>query len=233
MIKAILFDFNGVVINDEPLQLKAAQAALKAEGITLTDEDYYNSLGMDDVTFFRAAFARAGREHTGEDFDRVLAESSRLHRELIAEELPLFPGVVTFIKSLARRYPLAVVSMARRESIENVLERAGLAKAFAVVVSGEDVTACKPDPACVNRALEKLNEARGSAGQPPLAPAECLVIEDAPPGIEAARAAGMRTLGVTNTVGEAALRAAGADVVTHSLADWTDDAVRHVFNRDE
>ncbi|HEY9401928.1 MAG TPA: HAD family phosphatase [Pyrinomonadaceae bacterium] len=232
MIKAILFDFNGVVIDDEPLQLKAAQAALKAEGITLTDEDYYNSLGMDDVTFFRAAFARAGREHTGEGFDRVLAESARLHRELIAEELPLFPGVVTFVKSLARRYPLAVVSMARRESIEYVLERAGLAKAFAVVVSAEDVTACKPDPACVNRALEKLNEARrgsgdNSAGQ--LAPAECLVIEDAPPGIEAARAAGMRTLGVTNTVGEAALRAAGADVVTHSLADWTDDAVRHVF----
>ncbi|HZG52529.1 MAG TPA: HAD family phosphatase [Pyrinomonadaceae bacterium] len=233
MIKAILLDFNGIVIDDEPLQLKAAQAALKAEGITLTEEDYYDSLGMDDVTFFRAAAARAGRELADEDFNRVLAEWTKLHRELLADELPLFPGVVTFIKSLARRYPLAVVSMARRASIEYVLERAGLAQAFAVVVSAEDVSACKPDPACVNRALEKLNEASRGAGQPALAPAECLVIEDAPPGIEAARAAGMRTLGVTNTVGEAALRAAGADVVTHSLADWTDDAVRHVFNRDE
>jgi beta-phosphoglucomutase len=235
MIKAILFDFNGVVIDDEPLQLKAAQEALRAEGITLTEQDYYDSLGMDDVTFFRAAFTRAGREYTDEDFNRVLAEWTRLHRELIAGELPLFPGVVTFIKSLARSYPLAVVSMARRASIEYVLERAGLESAFAVIVSAEDVSACKPDPACVNRALEKLNEARRSrdAGQPALAPAECLVIEDAPPGIVAARAAGMRTLGVTNTVGEAALRAAGADVVTHSLADWTDDAVRHVFNRDE
>jgi beta-phosphoglucomutase len=233
MIKAILFDFNGVVIDDEPLQLKAAQAALKAEGITLTEQEYYDSLGMDDVTFFRAAYGRAGREYTEEDFNRVLAEWTKLHRELIAGELPLFPGVVTFVKSLARRYPLAIVSMARRASIEYVLERAGLDKAFAVVVSAEDVTACKPDPACVNRALEKLNEARRAAGQPALAPAECLVIEDAPPGIEAARAAGMRTLGVTNTVGESALRAAGADIVTHSLADWTDDAVRHVFNRDE
>jgi beta-phosphoglucomutase len=229
MIKAILFDFNGVVIDDEPLQLKAAQAALKAEGIALTEQDYYDSLGMDDVTFFRTAYGRAGREYAEEDLQRVLAEWAKLHRELIADELPLFPGVVTFIKSLARRYPLAVVSMARRASIEYVLERAGLAQAFAVVVSAEDVSACKPDPACVNRALEKLNEARRAAGQPALAPAECLVIEDAPPGIQAARAAGMRTLGVTNTVGEAALRAAGADVVTHSLADWTDDAVRHVF----
>ena len=231
MIKAILFDFNGVIIDDEPLQLKAAQAALAAEGMTLTERDYYDSLGMDDLTFFRAAFTRAGREPTDEVFKRVVEAFTKSHRELIAEELPLFTGVVTFIKALARHYPLAVVSMARRASIEDVLARAGLEKAFAVVVSAEDVSACKPNPACVNRALEKLNEARRAAGQSALAPAECLVIEDSPPGIEAARVAGMRTLGVTNTVSEQALRAAGADVVTASLADWTDDAVRHVFNK--
>ncbi|HEV7904926.1 MAG TPA: HAD family phosphatase [Pyrinomonadaceae bacterium] len=231
MIKAIFFDFNGVIIDDEPLQLKAAQDALQAEGITLTESDYYDSLGMDDLTFFRAAFARAGREPADEVFRRVLDAFTKSHRELIAEELPLFPGVVTFIKAVSRHYTLAVVSMARRANIEDVLARAGLAQAFTVVVSAEDVSACKPDPACVNRALEKLNEARRAAGQDALAPAECLVIEDSPPGIEAARVAGMRTLGVTNTVGEQALRAAGADVVTANLADWTDDAVRHVFNQ--
>ena len=231
MIKAILFDFNGVVIDDEPLQLKAAQEVLKPEGVALTDADYYDSLGMDDATFFRAAFARAVREYTDEDFDRVLSEWTKLHREMIAEELPLFPGVVTLVKALSRHYPLAVASMASRASIEYVLGRAGLEKCFAAVVSAEDVSACKPDPACVNRALEKLNEARRASGQSALAPAECLVIEDSPPGIEAARAAGMRSLGVTNTVTEAALRAAGADVVTRSLADWTDDAVRHVFDK--
>jgi HAD superfamily hydrolase (TIGR01509 family) len=231
MIKAILFDFNGVIIDDEPLQLQAAQAALEAEGITLTERDYYDSLGMDDFTFFRAAFARAGREHTEEVFQRVLDAFTTAHRKLIEDELPLFAGVVTFIKALSRRYTLAVVSMARRASIEYVLARAGLEKSFAVIVSAEDVSACKPDPACVNRALEKLNEARSSAGQDALAPAECLVVEDSPPGIQAARTAGMRALGVTNTVGEQLLRAAGADVVTASLADWTDDAVRHVFDK--
>jgi beta-phosphoglucomutase-like phosphatase (HAD superfamily) len=77
--------------------------------------------------------------------------------------------------------------------------------------------------------LEKLNEKRQSERSLPLMARECLAIEDSPPGIESARAVGMRTLGVTNTVSEAALRAVGADVVTKSLADWTTDAVRLVF----
>lgn len=231
MIQAIFFDFNGVIINDEPLQLKAVQEALVPEGITLTEKDYYDSLGMDDMTFVRAAFGRVGKPLTDETTSAVIERKSKLHRELIRDELPLFAGVVTFIKALARRYPLGIVSMSRRTEIDHVLERAGLNGIFTVIVSAEDAHTCKPDPCCYNRALEFLNQKRRAAGQPPLRPEECLVIEDAPPGIQAARAAGMRTLGVTNTVPENALRAAGADVVTASLADWTTDAVHHVFER--
>src|SRR5215210_7767157 len=124
MIKAIFFDFNGVIIDDEPLQLKVLQEVVGAEGVALTEGDYYECLGMDDLTFVRAAFERAGREHTDGSVARVLEGKTKQHRELIADELPLFPGVVTFTKSLARRYPLAVASMASREDIEYVLERA-------------------------------------------------------------------------------------------------------------
>jgi beta-phosphoglucomutase len=230
MIEAIFFDFNGVIIDDEPLQLKAAQTALGAQGIALTEEDYYASLGMDDVTFMRAAFERAGRAPDETAVAAVLESFTAAHLALVADELPLFPGVVTFIKATARRYALGLVSMARRDYIEHVLARAGLRQAFSVIVSAEDVTACKPDPACYTTALARLNEQRRAQGQPPLAPAACLVIEDAPPGIASARAAGMRTLGVTNTVKEPALRSAGAEVVTHNLADWTTDAVYHVFS---
>jgi beta-phosphoglucomutase-like phosphatase (HAD superfamily) len=77
--------------------------------------------------------------------------------------------------------------------------------------------------------LEKLNENLSDAGQPLLIPRQCLVIEDSPPGIESGKAAGMRTLGVTNTVSEEKLRSAGAEVVTKSLADWTVDTIRHVY----
>lgn len=230
MIQAILFDFNGVIVDDEPLQMKAYQQALAAEGVSLTEENYYALLGTDDETFLRRTYERAERELTDEKLSEVLEAKSLAHRGLLTDEPPLFPGVVNFVKALAREYPLGVVSMARRAEIEYVIERAALRGLFDVIVAAEDVTACKPDPGCYQSALELLNKRRGDAHIVPLQAAECLVIEDAPPGIESARRARMRTLGVTNTVGERELRAAGADVVTHSLADWTLDAVRHVFN---
>ena len=230
MIAAIFFDFNGVIINDEPLQLKAAQEALRPEGVPLDETIYYKALGMDDVTFMRFVFEQAGRAPDEETLRRAVERKLRLHRALIKDELPLFPGVVTFIKAAARRFGLGVVSMSPRADIEHVLARANLAAQIAVIVSAEDVRACKPDPACYATALARLNEQRGAQGQSALAPAECLVIEDAPPGIESARAVGMRTLGVTNTVSEADLRATGAEVVTRSLFDWTTDAVHHLFN---
>lgn len=230
MIKAIFLDFNGVIINDEPIQMHAYVEALAPHGIVLTEEDYYASLGMDDRAFVRAAFERAAQALDDETMSAVIERKTELHRELIKDELPLFPGVVTFIKAVARRYPLGLVSMARRVEIDHVLERAGLDQLFTAIVSAEDCERCKPDPFCYERALELLREARRARNEPSVEASECLVIEDAPPGIEAARRAGMRTLGVTNTVPERALREAGADVVTMSLADWTTDAVHHVFD---
>src|SRR5437773_611610 len=137
MIQAILFDFNGVIIDDERIHLKAYREVFVAEGVTLTDEEYLLCLGMDDAAFVRAAFARAGRELTDDAMRAVINREHELHRALIEAE---------------------------------------------------------------------------------------------PPGIEAARAAGMCTVGVTATVSESELRAAGADVVTANLADWSVDAVHHLFD---
>lgn len=231
MIRAILFDYNGVIVNDEPLHLKAYRALFEAEGIPLTDADYYACLGMDDLTFSRAAYKRAGKDATDEQLRALIERKTESYVELIKDDLPLCPGVVTFVKACARRWQLAIVSMARRVEIEPVLERAGLSNSFAALVTAEDVRACKPDPAGYLRGLELLNEGQRGASQSLIAAAECLVIEDAPAGIKSALAAGMRSLGVTNTVAESALRDAGADVVTASLADWTPDAVYHVFDR--
>ncbi len=154
MIQAIFFDFNGVILDDEPLQLKAYQEVLRTEGVTLTEADYYSALGMDDVALVRASFERAGLELTDEQLPRLIESKIMKQRELMKDELPLFPGVVTFIKAVARKYPLSLVSMARRTEIDYALPRAGLADYFAVIVSAEDVQAHKPDPGCYTRATK-------------------------------------------------------------------------------
>lgn len=229
MISAIFFDFNGVIIDDEPLQLKAYQQVLGEQGIELTSEQYYASMGMDDKAFVRGVFARVNKTLTDAAMKEAIERKSEIHRGLIEDELPLFPGVVTFLKAAARRYQLGLVSMARRVEIDYVLERARLSSLFNVLVSAEEVTRHKPDPESFRLAFDKLNDYRRAARQLPLLPHECLAVEDAAQGIEAARAVGMRTVGVTNTVSETALRGAGADVVTASLADWTIEAVDLVF----
>jgi len=230
MIQAIFFDFNGVIIDDERLQMEAYKEVLHERGIELTGSDYYSALGLDDKGFVRAAFARAGKQLSDDEMKIVLEGKRVRHRKAIQDELPLFPGVVTFLKATSRHYSLGVVSMATRDEIQYVLDRARLRDLFSVIVSAEDVNVCKPAPDCYLAGFEKLNHKRRGDRLLPLLPGECLVIEDSPPGIQSGRGACMPTLGVTNTVAEKELRAAGTDVVTASLADWTVDAVHHVFD---
>jgi HAD superfamily hydrolase (TIGR01509 family) len=229
MIKAILFDFNGVIIDDEGLQMKAYQSGFEPLGISLTETDYFAQLGKDDRAFVAAICENAGRTLADGERDELIERKSARHRTLIEDELPLFPGVVSFIKSAARHLSIGMVSMARRVEIDYVLERSGLAADFSAIISAEDARACKPDPDCCIRAFRALDRQRMAAGRSPLTREECLVIEDAPPGIQAGRAAGMRTLGVTNTVSAQALRDAGADVVTANLFDWTVDSVQELY----
>jgi HAD superfamily hydrolase (TIGR01509 family) len=229
MIKAIFFDFNGVIIDDETIQMKAYQEVLRGHDIELTEEWYFDALGMDDRTFVRAMFDRAQKPLTDSALESVLGAKTDAHRQAIEDQLPLFPGVLTFLKNTSRHFSLGLVSMANRAEVGYVFQRANLAPLFSVIVTAEDASQCKPDPACYSTGLEKLNAKRQHERLLPLLPAECLAIEDSPPGIQAARVAGMRTLGVTNTVTEEALRAVGAEVVTASLADWNAEAVKLVY----
>ena len=229
MIQAIFFDFNGVIINDERIHLKAYREVLAAEGVELTDEDYFASLGMDDVAFTRAAFGRARKPLTDELMRELIKREHELHRAFISADLPVPSGVVAFIKDLSRHYDLGIVSMAERSEIDHVLDLASIGDKFSVIVSAATDLNHKPAPDCYLRGLQSLNDARRAQRKLPVLATECVVIEDAPPGIEAARGAGMRPIGVTTTVSERALRDAGAEVVTPNLADWNVDAVHHLF----
>ena len=228
MIKAIFFDFNGVIIDDETIQMKAYQEVLRGHEIDLKEEWYMAALGMDDRSFVRSVFDRTKKPLTDPVLETVLDAKVDLHRQMI-EELPLFPGVLTFLKAASREFSIGLVSMANKAEVGYVFQRANLTPLFSVIVTAEDASACKPAADCYLAGLAKLNEKRQHERKLPLLASECLAIEDSPPGIESARVAGMRTLGITNTVPAEALRAAGAEVVTASLADWTPDAVKLVY----
>jgi HAD superfamily hydrolase (TIGR01509 family) len=228
MIKAIFFDFNGVIIDDETIQMKAYQEVLREHEIDLTEEWYMSALGMDDRTFVKSVFERAKKPWTDSTIDAVQLAKTDRHRQMI-DVLPLFPGVLTFLKAASREFSIGLVSMANKNEVGYVFERANLTPLFSVVVTAEDAAVCKPAPDCYLAGLLKLNEKRQHERKLPLLGSECLAIEDSPPGIQSARAAGMRTLGVTNTVSADALRAAGAEVVTASLADWTVAAVELLY----
>src|SRR3989442_5542774 len=211
--RALIFDFDGVIADDEPLHLAAFQEALAAEGITLSREAYYaRYLGFDDQDCVVAVRREAGRRARPERVRALMAAKADRFLGLVRAGAPIFPGVPTFVRAAAARVPLAVASGALRHEIELILAQAGLADCFAAIVSAEDVSVGKPSPEGFLRALERLR-----VRLPDLAPRDCLVVEDSQPGLEGARRAGMRCLAVTNSYPAAEL--GRADPILSSLAE--------------
>ena len=159
--------------------------------------------------------------------ETVLGAKTDLHRQMIEDELPLFPGVLTFLKAASRHFSLGLVSMANKVEVGYVFQRANLTPLFSIIVTAEDASVCKPAPDCYLAGLTKLNEKRQRERKLPLLASECLAIEDSPPGIRVGACRGNATRWELRTLFlRRHLRAAGADVVTASLADWTVDAVK-------
>jgi HAD superfamily hydrolase (TIGR01509 family) len=214
-LKAIIFDFNGVIVDDEPLHLELFRKVLLEEGIFLSDEEYREKyLGYDDRGCFTAVLCDNARtpDAASDLFIHELIErKAEYYRQAIAERMLLFPGVVEAVRRSAAQYPLAIASGALRREIEFVLERGAIRDCFQVIVAAEDVSECKPDPEGYLKALEALNATLAEEIQAH----ECLVIEDSIAGIEAAKGAGMRCVAVTNSYAAEELQT--ADAIVKSL----------------
>lgn len=217
MLRAIIFDFDGVVADSEPIHLAVFQRVLGEEGLLLTAGEYYaDYLGYDDKGCFRAFLTAHGRTPTDVQIDDLVARKARVFLEHIKTNHVIFPGVRELVREASALLRLAIASGALRHEIEYMLEGAGIRKDFLHITSAEDVRRGKPDPEPFLHALTGLNRAL-PAGQPVLRPEDCLVIEDSIPGIRAAHAAGMKVLAVANTHTIQDLHE--ADALTHSLAD--------------
>src|SRR5687768_17255570 len=173
MTSGILFDFNGVIVDDEAQHCDSLIATLAGYGYTLDRDTYYREyLGFDDRECFRFSFERMGRPMDEATLREAVTRKHAAYERAIRGSMRLVPGAAEFVENAALDgFQLAIVSGALRSEIELVLKLAGLRPHFAEILAAEDVGVCKPDPQGYNRAREMLD----------VAPRRCVVIEDSLP----------------------------------------------------
>jgi beta-phosphoglucomutase len=201
VIRAFLFDFNGVLVDDEPIHLEMFQKVLRDEGIELSAADYYDRyLGFDDRGCFAGVLEAHGQAADPVRLVRLITRKASYYQQRIRSGgYPFFPGAVELVRELAAAgRMLGVVSGALREEIEGALEQERLLDCFKIVVAAEDVTEGKPSPEGYRKGLDALNTL------PPLPERlihhhEVLAVEDSPAGLSAAQGAGLLALGVAQT----------------------------------
>ena len=216
MLKAVIFDFDGVITDSEMLHLKAFNEALISYSINITEEDYYSEyLGLTDRDLLKTLNERGILKAEASEHAKILKQKKKIFAKLAKCESQIIDGVREFLQMLAvNKIPMAICSGALLGEIELILNQTDLRKYFETIVSAQDVAKGKPDPQGFVLTLKKLQEKN-----PEILPQDCVVIEDSRWGLEAAKAAGMKTIAVTNSYDEKELSA--ADKITDNLAKLT------------
>jgi beta-phosphoglucomutase-like phosphatase (HAD superfamily) len=287
VLRAIIFDFDGIIVDSEPLIMRLTQRMAALEGWTVSDEEYYRDyLALDDRGIIERLYQSHGRPIDLPRRDELMEWKLRLYAEAIREGLPPVAGAIEFVNRVD--FPLAIASGSLRSEVEHLLQKLGLREKFAVIVTADDCARSKPHPEIFLKALAELQQlpafntlgvgvrdsgfgalvasqpsqslgggASSGRGEPrsrpakpepppalnagksgekrkrqkgpgPLQAAECLVIEDAPAGVYAAHAAGMRCLALAHSRSAEALQ--HADWVCGQFADVDFNKIRTVFD---
>jgi beta-phosphoglucomutase len=215
-LQAIVFDFDGVIADSEPLHLRAFQKVLAEEGIELSVRDYYSRyLGYDDVGLFQALARDRAMTMSDEQLESLLARKVVTLQQMLRDGGVLFPGAADFIRAAAADVPIAIASGALRHEILGVLESADLADLFAAIVAAGDTEHSKPSPAPYLLAVERLQ----GSGRGALDARRCVAIEDSRWGLESARDAGLRCVAVSTSYARDEL--SGAELIVGGLGQLT------------
>jgi len=227
LLRAVIFDFDGVIVDSEPLILKLTREMAAQEGWTVSDEEYYDDyLALDDRGVIAHLYASHGRPLNAARRDELIAWKARSYQEIIRDGLPAMPGAADFVAEVASLYPLAIASGSLRVEIEPLLAKLGLRERFAVLATADDCQRSKPDPEVYLTALFRLR-ALPSFRDDYLQSGECLAIEDAPLGVVAAQAAGFKCLALTHS--RPARELQHADWVAPEFADVSLADIRAAF----
>lgn len=211
-LQAIVFDFDGVIADSEPMHLRAFQQTLAEQQIELTGRDYYSRyLGYDDIGLVQALATDRGIAMSDREITALVARKGARLQEMLHGDHVLFPGATEFIREAASAVPIAIASGALKHEIEEIIESAGIRGLFSAIISSGDTPLSKPSPAPYLLAFERLRQVSGRD----LDPRRSVAIEDSRWGLESARGAGLRCVGVTNSYPAAELD--GAELVVDGL----------------
>lgn len=215
LLSGIIFDMDGVLVDSEPFICEAAMRMFEQTyGQIVRREDFTPFVGAGEDGFIGGV---AAKYRVALSMPRDKFRTYEIYLEIIRGRLEPLPGAVGFVRWVkSRGVNSAVATSADRVKMEGNLREIGLSSAdFDAVITGDDVAKKKPDPEIFLLAARRI-------GVPP---AECLVVEDAPNGIVAAKAAGSRCLGLMSSFTEQTLREAGADWIAKDLAHVPDEVL--------
>jgi HAD superfamily hydrolase (TIGR01509 family) len=219
MLSAVIFDFDGIIVDSEPMHFRAFNEVLNPMDLKISWEDYCETyIGFDDRDAFRTVFKENNKDICNNDLSRLIEQKAEVFQQYIdnGEARPL-PGAVELVKSIPVRLPVALCSGALREDIDPIIEKLGIGDAFTVIVTAEDTDKSKPDPAPYKLTLEKLGIDEAQTA---------IAIEDTPAGIVSAKGAGLKVLAVTNSYDRHYLLE--ADAVTDSLENVSRSTLENV-----
>lgn len=217
ILKAVIFDFDGIIVDTEPIHYQAFQEVLNPLGLGYPWEEYIELyIGFDDRDAFREVFRKAARDLDEQFLDRLINKKADVFEKIVSEGVRPYPGAVELVRSLSGVIPVALCSGALSRDIGPILRQLSISDAFDVVVTADDVRASKPDPESYLLAFSRLAMAFPEKS---IIPAECLAIEDTPSGIASALKAGLGVLAVTNSY--PAEKLGDAASVTDTLETFT------------
>jgi len=218
MIRAVIFDFNGILADDDPIHMQAFRRVAGEEGLGFEDEEYMDRyLPLNDQDCFGQLWQNNGRILRNGELEELIRRKSVYYFGAIEQKQVLFEGAAEAVRAASKRGLVGIASGASIREIRHILGAAGLLDSFSAIVAAEDVRRGKPDPEPFRLACDRLRERCAD-----LEPSECLAVEDSLGGIQSAQSAGMPCLGIAHSYSRDRLEGANARWVIDSISDFSD-----------